>query len=70
MDSLSRMGLTKDDPQIRLALDWLKEHQEEDGLWKVSYIHPEEKEKDTPKIKEMKLWISLAICRIFKRLYD
>lgn len=70
MDSLSRLGLTRDDPQIQLALDWFKDHQEPGGLWKVSYMKPEEPEKDTPKIKEMKLWVSLAICRIFKRLYD
>ena len=70
IDSLSRMGFTRDDPQIRLALDWFREHQLVDGWWKVSYIKPDEPEKDSPKIKEMKLWISLVICRIFKRLYE
>jgi hypothetical protein len=70
MDSLSRMRFTSEDPQIKLALDWFREHQEASGLWKVSYMKPTELEKDTPKIKEMKLWISLVICRIFKRLND
>jgi hypothetical protein len=70
MDSLSRLGLTRDDPQIMQALDWFRQHQQEGGLWKVSYMNPGENEKDTVKIKEMKLWISLAICRIFKRLYE
>jgi hypothetical protein len=70
MDSLSRMGLTRDDPQIRLALDWFREHQQQDGSWRVSSMKPEEPEKDSLKIKEMKPWISLAICRIFKRLYE
>ncbi|OGN91434.1 MAG: hypothetical protein A2Y88_05600 [Chloroflexi bacterium RBG_13_48_10] len=69
MDSLSRMGFSKDDPQIKLALDWFRNHQEEGGLWKVSYMEQKKQEKDSPKIWEMKLWISLAICRIFKRLY-
>ncbi len=70
MDSLSRMGFTREDPQIKLALDWFKDHQEASGLWKVSYMKPDELEKDNPKIKEMKLWVSLAICRIFKRMFD
>jgi hypothetical protein len=70
MDSLSRMGFSKDDPEINLALDWFRDHQQDDGLWKVSYMEPEKQEKDTPKIRVTKLWISLAICRIFKRLYD
>jgi hypothetical protein len=70
MDSLSRMGLTRDDPQIKLGLNWFRDHQEANGLWKVSYMKPEQQEKDTPKINEMKLWVSLAICRIYKRMFD
>jgi hypothetical protein len=69
MDSLSRMGFSEDDPQVRLALDWFRDHQEAGGLWRVSYMKPDEQEKDTAKIKEMKLWVSLAICRIYKRLF-
>jgi hypothetical protein len=68
MDSLSRVGFTKDDQQIKNGLEWFRDHQAEDGLWKVSYMNPMEKEKETNKVKEMKLWISLAVCRIFKRL--
>jgi hypothetical protein len=70
LDSLSRMGLSKDDEQIKLALDWLRDHQEKGGLWRVSYATPQEKEKETAKAREMKLWVSLAICRVFKRLHD
>jgi hypothetical protein len=70
MDSLSVMRLPRDDPQIRLALNWFKEHQQQDGSWKVSSMKPDEPEKDSKKIKEMKQWISLAICRIFKRMYE
>jgi hypothetical protein len=43
------------------------DHQEKDGLWKVSYV--KQKERETAKEPEMRLWISLAICRIFKRMY-
>ena len=31
LDSVSLIGLTRDDEQIRKALDWLVDHQEEDG---------------------------------------
>lgn len=68
LDSLSLMGIPKDDEDIENALNWLKMHQDSNGLWKNSYssIH-----KSTPnkKTKEEQLWISLAICRIFKRFY-
>jgi hypothetical protein len=70
MDSLSRMGYNKTDAQIKLGLDWFRDHQESNGLWKVSYMNPKEVEKETSKVKEMKLWISLAICRVFKQFYE
>ena len=69
LDSLSRIGLPKSDEQIRKALDWLVAHQQANGLWKVSYAVPDQVEKDTQKVRTMKLWISLAICRVFRRLY-
>jgi hypothetical protein len=45
----------------------LAEHQQENGLWKVSYAKTQEQE--TAKVLEMRLWVTLAICRILKRLY-
>jgi hypothetical protein len=69
LDSLSRIGLSKDDERIKQALDWLSDKQEEGGLWRVSYARPKEQEKQTAKAREMKLWVSLAICRVFSRLY-
>jgi hypothetical protein len=69
LDSLSLMGFSREDDQIKRALDWLIDRQEKDGLWKVSYANPEKDEKQTAKAREMKLWVSLAICRVFKRLY-
>ena len=67
LDSLSQMGMSKDDAQIRLALDWLVEHQQPSGLWQVSYARPGEVEKQSKKAQGMKLWVSLAICRVFCR---
>lgn len=70
MDSLSRIGVPREDAQIQLALQWFIDHQEATGLWKVSYARAGEQEKDTLKTREIKLWVSLAICRIFKRYFD
>jgi hypothetical protein len=68
LDSLARMGFSAQDGQIRKGLDWLREHQEESGLWRVSYMKPEEKEKETAKARERKLWVSLAIGRVINDL--
>ncbi|OPY20577.1 MAG: Prenyltransferase and squalene oxidase repeat protein [Methanobacterium sp. PtaU1.Bin097] len=68
LDSISLMGLPKEDPDIQNALNWLVDHQISDGLWKVSYskIH---KSPDDKKTHKTRLWLTLAICRIFKRFY-
>ncbi|HWQ21133.1 MAG TPA: prenyltransferase/squalene oxidase repeat-containing protein [Clostridia bacterium] len=67
LDSLSLMGQPKEDLQIQKALAWLAEHQQQDGLWRVSYVKTQEQE--TAKTLEMRLWVTLAICRTLKRLY-
>jgi hypothetical protein len=67
LDSLSRMGLSIKDKQIKHAADWLIAHQEGSGLWKVSYAKP--KVKETEKSRKTRLWVSLAICRALRRLY-
>ena len=69
LDSVSLIGLPKDDEQIMQALNWLVDHQCENGLWKVTYAR-DEQERDTVKAREMKYWISLAICRVFRRFYS
>jgi len=68
LDSLSRMGFTKDDPDIRRGLEWFVDHQESDGLWKVTYVEGE-KISENERNRERRLWVSLSICRIFKRFY-
>jgi hypothetical protein len=67
LDSISLIGLSKEDEQIQQALDWLRDHQEEDGLWKISYAKLQGKE--TAKAREMRLWVSLAICRVLRRMF-
>ena len=68
MDSLSLIGIPPADKDIKNALDWFKTNQQESGLWKISYskIHKEPENKNS---EEERLWISLAICRIFRRYY-
>ena len=68
LDSLSLMGFSKDDEDVENALKWLINHQQSEGLWKISYskIH---KAPDNKKSFEIRLWITLSICRIFKRFY-
>jgi len=69
LDSISLIGLSKDDEDVQNALNWLIENQEESGLWRLSYseIH---KATENQRTREMQLWVSLAICRIFKRFYE
>ena len=69
LDSISSIGFSKDDKDIKNALNWLIDNQQENGLWKLSYS---EKKKIiyNQKAKEEQLWVSLVICRILKRFYN
>jgi hypothetical protein len=68
LDSLSLIGLSIDDPDLRRAVDWLVDHQLASGLWRVTYAKADE--KDSPKTRAMQLWVTLAICRVLKRLHN
>ena len=61
LDSLSLLGFTRDNPDIDSALRWLKNRQNDDGLFELKLL----KDKD----ENLKFWICLAICRLFKRFY-
>ncbi len=67
LDSISRIGVSGDDPQIRQALDWLIAHQQSDGLWQHTYVEGKQGKSETAKVREAGLWVSLAICRVFAR---
>lgn len=69
LDSISLMGLSKDDSDIEQALNWFVAHQQADGLWKLSYSKIHQNTMNS-KTNEMQLWVNLAICRIFKRFLD
>lgn len=68
LETLSLMDFSKDDEDVKKALNWLVEHQETDGLWNISYskIH---KTPDKQRTFMASLWITLTICRIFKKFH-
>jgi hypothetical protein len=70
LDSLSLIGLKAGDPDIQRGLTWLIHHQGKDGLWKVSYASSREKETRVSKVRETRQWVTLAICRIFRRFFN
>ena len=62
LDSLSFLGFTGDDPNIQEGLNFLRSRQTDNGLFNLKLL----RERD----KDLKYWICLAICRVFKRFYQ
>jgi len=60
-DSLSKLGFKKEEPEIAEAIQWFIAHQHNSGLWKLKTLKNQMK-------YHTDLWISLAICRILRRL--
>lgn len=60
-DSLSKIGFSLDEPEMERAIEWFISQQQDTGLWKLKTLK-NERSWDTD------LWLSLAICRIIKRL--
>jgi len=65
LDSVTLIDPARDEPLAK-ALDWLVEHQQPDGLWLASYV--EGKAVDNAKTEETRLWVTLSICRVLRRL--
>jgi hypothetical protein len=61
LDSLSLMGFTINNPQIAKALDWFTARQQENGAWKLTLLRTRD--------KDLSLWLTLAICRVFKKFH-
>ena len=59
LDSLSRLGFSRDRPGIARALAWFEENQQPDGLWDLKLLKTGD--------KELRIWLALAVCRVFKR---
>lgn len=64
LDTLSKIGFTLDHPQISKAIDWFIQNQQQSGLWHSGF---EKGREDT--VIERRLWVTLEVCRIFKRFY-
>lgn len=63
MDSLSLLGYSKQEPQIDRVLQWFIKNQQKDGLWDLKILKGQNK-------GIIRYWLSLAICRIFKRFFS
>jgi hypothetical protein len=59
LDSLSLMGFTVENPFINDALNRLASMQRDDGLFELKLLKTGD--------RDLKYWICLAICRLFKR---
>ena len=62
LDSLTLLGFSVDDEQIKEGLDWFVDNQDESGLWPTGYGKGR-------KTKSAKAWVGLAVCRVFRRVY-
>ena len=63
LDSLSLIGFTSDNPQIQQALRWFIDKQKESGEWNLKMLRG-------GNWALQKLWLTLGICRVFKRFYE
>ncbi|MDP3065382.1 MAG: prenyltransferase/squalene oxidase repeat-containing protein [Methanobacteriaceae archaeon] len=62
LDSLSFLGFTQDNHQIKEGLNFLRDKQDKEGLFDLKLL--------MIKDKDLKYWICLAICRVFQRFYQ
>lgn len=65
LESLSLLGFPADDPDIRKGLEWFRDNQQEDGLWKCSCDG-----KPGGEVKEKSIeraWVTLKISRVMKK---
>ena len=62
LDTLSRLGFSAEDPDVRRGLDWLVERQRKDGGWSLKI----QKGKDNA----LPYWLDLTICKMVKRFYS
>jgi hypothetical protein len=65
MESLSLVGFTADDPNIRKGLKWFFQNRKEDGFWECSYDAKHSIQRSSPFIE--RIWISLRICQMLKQ---
>ncbi|TFG33825.1 hypothetical protein EU527_06705 [Candidatus Thorarchaeota archaeon] len=60
LDTLSKLGLPADNPNIKEAIDWIAEQQKKDGSWSFHLLRSGGE-------KNYNQWVALAICRMLQR---
>jgi hypothetical protein len=63
LDTLARMGFGTGDPDVRRGVDWFIANQGQEGLWEHGYGSGQ-------RAQPMKLWVALAVCRVFRRFCE
>jgi Squalene-hopene cyclase C-terminal domain/Prenyltransferase and squalene oxidase repeat len=60
LDSLSQLGISRDNSDVQRAVTWLVSQQRPDGLWRCGYQHAKD-----PSVHR---WVTFAACRALARL--
>jgi hypothetical protein len=68
LDTLSLLGFGPDDEDVRRGLQWFVDNQQDDGLWRTAY-EQSKRVVPTAKEREARLWVGLAVCRVFQRFH-
>lgn len=64
LDTLSLLGFLANEPSVRSGLEWFASKQEKSGVWNL-YLLKGARSGDT-----LAEYVSLAVCRVFKRFYE
>lgn len=62
LDSLSRLGFDRSAPAVGSATKWFIDRQQSNGTWNVKMLKTGD--------RYLRLWLSLAICRVLERLKE
>lgn len=63
LDTLSLLGFSNQEPEIKKALHWFVTHQRKNGMWDLRITKGQNKDLT-------QAWLCLAICRAFKRFHE
>ena len=69
LDTLSLLGFSRKDKDIKKALNWFIENQRNDGLWDTSYENKKNK-IITEKERNQRQWTGLSFYRIIKKYFS
>ncbi len=62
LDSLSLLGYSPEDPDIKEGLEWFTDNQLANGLWQTQY--------DKAGDKEQARWVALSVLKVFRRFSE